>query len=342
MESGTKYEEQELNELISQFTLPLKQKLPPRTGKRKIIVISGPTAVGKTKLSLALAEAIGGEVISADSMQVYRKMDVGTAKVSIEERKIIPHHLIDIKNIDESFNVMDFYREAHKAIRDILTRGKVPIVVGGTGFYIQALIYGPPQGPASQPDLRKKLEDEMEQMGPEALYQRLQKLDPEYAETITGLDRHKIVRALEIIALSNKKVSDFPKMEQKEIPYDYRCWFLCASKELLYPHIEMRCDEMIASGLIEEVRELEKMGLRKNISASQAIGYRQCLDFLASQGSPDDFEVFVSSFKRASRRYAKRQFTWFKKDPMFRWLSVENTSKEQLVETILQDYELSF
>ncbi|NGX59901.1 MAG: tRNA dimethylallyltransferase [Chlamydiae bacterium] len=342
MNQGTTFEERELNKLLSQITVPQKQKIPDRTKKRKVIVISGPTAVGKTKLSLAIAEALGGEIISADSMQVYRGMDIGTAKVAQEERARIPHHLIDIRNIDQSFTVMDFYQEAHKAIRHILMQGKVPIVVGGTGFYMHSLIYGPPAGPPSVPEVRKELEKEIEKHGTDALYERLRKVDPEYAKTITGGDRHKIVRALEIISLTNKKVSDFPKMEREEIPYDFRCWFLYMSKEVLYPHIEMRCDEMIAAGLIDEVRKLDKEGLRKNNSAAQAIGYRQCLEFLLSPGSPDDFETFIATFKRASRRYAKRQFTWFRKEPLFRWLKVENLPLEKSVETICQDYELSF
>jgi tRNA dimethylallyltransferase len=334
--------DEELQKLLSKIPLPLKQKNPNATKKPKVIIISGPTAVGKTKLSIAVAEAVGGEVVSADSMQVYRGMDIGTAKVTGEEKGTVPHYLIDIRNIDESFNVMDFYKEAHAAIKKVLTKGGVPIVVGGTGFYIHALIYGPPAGPPSVPEVRKDIEEQIEKQGTEALFEKLKEQDPDYAKTITGADRQKIVRALEIIALTNKKVSDFPKMQSEEIPYDFRCWFLYASKEVLYPHIEMRCDEMIANGFIEEVRELDKQGLRKNSSASQAIGYRQCLDFLASEGSPDDFEVFVSSFKRASRRYAKRQFTWFKKEPLFRWLSVENVPLEKLVETVCQDYELSF
>ncbi|NGX46672.1 MAG: tRNA dimethylallyltransferase [Chlamydiae bacterium] len=342
MNPGTTFEDQELRKLLSQITLPLKKKTPDQTKKRKVIVISGPTAVGKTKLSLAIAEAIGGEIISADSMQVYRGMDVGTAKVSEEERKRIPHHLIDIRDLDQSFNVVDFYERAHKVIRNILMQGKVPIVVGGTGFYIHALIYGPPEGPPSVPEVRKELEEDMEKQGTSALYERLKKIDPDYANTITGEDRQKIIRGLEIISLTNKKVSDFPKMEGKEILYDFRCWFLYMSKEVLYPHIEMRCDEMIAAGFIDEVRRLEKAGLRKNRSASQAIGYRQCLDFLSSHGSPDDFETFVAFFKRASRRYAKKQFTWFRKEPLFRWLKVENLPLEKSVETIIQDYELSF
>ncbi|MDN3506758.1 MAG: tRNA (adenosine(37)-N6)-dimethylallyltransferase MiaA [Simkaniaceae bacterium] len=338
----TTSEQQELEKLLSKIPLPLKQKTPNQNKKPKVIVISGPTAVGKTKLSLAVAQAIGGEIISADSMQVYRGMDIGTAKVTEEERKIAPHHLIDIRNLEESFNVMDFYKEAHKAIKEVLMKGGVPIVVGGTGFYIHALIYGPPAGPPSVPEVRKDIEDQIEKQGTDALFEKLKGVDPDYAKTITGADRQKIVRALEIISLTNKKVSDFPKMESEDIPYDFRCWFLYAEKAVLYPHIEMRCDEMISKGFIEEVRELEKKGLRKNSSASQAIGYRQCLDFLAGEGSPDDFEVFVSAFKRASRRYAKRQFTWFKKEPLFRWLSIQNVPLEKSVETICQDYELSF
>lgn len=335
-------QEQELAKLLAQIPLPLKEKIPGRTKKKKVIVIAGPTAVGKTKHSLAIAQALGGEVVSADSMQVYRGMDIGTAKASKLQRLQIPHHLIDIRDLSEGFNAMDFYREAHKAIRDILLRGKVPIVVGGTGFYIHALIYGAPQGPSSIPEVRKGLEDEIDKLGVEALYQRLREADPEYAKSITSADRHKIVRALEIISITKKKVSDFPKAQKEDTPYDFRCWFLYMSKEVLYPNIEMRCDEMIAAGLIDEVRELEAKGLRKNSSASQSIGYRQCLDFLASKGTPDDFEEFVASFKRASRRYAKRQFTWFKKEPLFRWLNVQGVPLEKSLETIIQDYELSF
>ncbi|MBS0630033.1 MAG: tRNA (adenosine(37)-N6)-dimethylallyltransferase MiaA [Verrucomicrobia bacterium] len=335
-------EEKELARLLAQIPLPLKEKIPNRNKKKKVIVIAGPTAVGKTKHSLAIANAIGGEIVSADSMQVYRGMDIGTAKVSKLERLQVPHHLIDIRDLSEGFNAMDFYREAHKAIRDILLRGKVPIVVGGTGFYIHALIYGPPQGPSSIPEVRQGIEDEMDKLGVEALYQRLSLADPDYAKSITSADRHKIVRALEIISITKKRVSDFPKMQKEEVPYDFRCWFLYMPKEAIYPHIEMRCDEMIAAGLIDEVRDLDAKGLRKNSSASQSIGYRQCLDFLSSKGTPDDFEEFVATFKRASRRYAKRQFTWFKKEPLFRWLNVQGVPLEKSVETIIQDYQVSF
>lgn len=337
----TTFEDQELRRILSQIPLPMKEKLPLRTNKRKVIIIAGPTAVGKTKHSLVIAESLGGEIVSADSMQVYKEMDIGTAKVAPEDLLRIPHHLIDIRELNERFNVMDFYVEANKVIRGILARGKVPIVVGGTGFYLHALIYGPPQGPPSSPEIRGKLEEEIQDKGADALYERLKKVDPDYAQTITGADRHKIVRALEIISITSKKVSDFPKPQRKEIPYDFRCWFLYTPKETLYPNIEMRCDEMIAAGFIDEVRQLEAKGLRKNSTASQAIGYRQCLEFLDSGGEPEAFEAFIASFKRASRRYAKRQFTWFRKEPLFRWLNVENIPLDKSVEKILQDYELS-
>lgn len=337
-------EEKELQIFIGQFTLPLKQKTPPHSKKKKIIVISGPTAVGKTEISLRVAQAIGGEIISADSMQVYRGMDIGTAKAGRADRERIRHHLIDSRDLDETFNVVDFYQEACQAVKEILDRGGVPIVVGGTGFYIHALIYGPPNGPPSVKEVRLRLEDEMAQKGAGPLYDRLRELDPEYATTITQSDRHKIIRALEIMALTHQKVSKFSKAapDASQDSSDFRCWFLHLPKEILYPRIEMRCDKMIAEGLVDEVRRLEKEGLRQNLSASQAIGYRQCLDFLSSPQSQADWDLFVAAFKQASRRYAKRQFTWFRREPLFRWLDLEKSSPEMAAEMILQDYELSF
>lgn len=340
MNPNTTYEEEELKKLISQIAKP--QQTFQKSPKQKVIVISGPTAVGKTKSSLFIAKELGGEIVSADSMQIYRGMDIGTAKVSKKEMMEVPHHLIDIRSLNQSFSVMEFYKEANKAIRDILVRGKVPIVVGAAGFYIHALIYGPPEGPPSVPEVREGLEEEMEEFGVDVLFKRLQTFDPEYAKTITGADRNKIIRALEIIALTNKKVSDFSKEKPKELPYDYRCWFLYREKSTLYPLIEMRCDEMIAKGLIEEVKGLINQGLKENPIAAGAIGYRQCLDFLKSSQNAEDFEQFVAQFKRASRRYAKRQITWFKRESLFRWLQVENISTTGIAEIIIQDYELSF
>lgn len=334
-------EEDLWREFWQQVLLLEKKKDADSSQKKKIIIISGPTGVGKTALSLLIAQAIGGEIISSDSMQVYRGMDIGTAKASALEMMSVPHHLIDIRDVDQSFNVKDFWQEATEAIDKICARGHVPIVVGGTGFYLNALIYGPPEGPSSVSSIRKELEREMEEKGAFILFQRLNALDPEYARTITSNDKHKIVRGLEIISITNKKVSQFARQKQSPQKYNARCWFIHTPKDLLYRRIEQRCDEMIESGFLDEVKFLEKQGLRNNSSASQAIGYRQCLEFLDSKQTEEDWSHFVLAFKQASRRYAKRQFTWFRKEPLFRWLNKEDMSFERAAEVILQDFELS-
>ncbi len=343
MGRGVAFEDKELQALLAHWEQVLKQKNPTDPKKKKVIVISGPTAVGKTQLSLIIARAIGGEIISADSMQVYRGMDIGTAKASREERVEIPHHLIDSRDLDENFSVIDFYQEATQSIREIFSKGRTPIVVGGTGFYLHALIYGPPSGPTSVPEVRKRLEKEMEEQGPLALYDQLKEQDPEYAHTITFRDRHKIVRGLEIIELTGQKVSSFSKSSEKESDeYDFRCWFLYKPKEVLYPLIEKRCDEMLREGLVAEVRQLENEGLSKNKTAVQAIGYKQCLQYLKTAQTPDDYEQFIVNFKQASRHYAKRQLTWFRKETLFRWVDLQEISVEMAAELMIQDYELSF
>ena len=323
----------------SSLLAPELQKIPVWSRKKRCIVIAGPTASGKTRLSLMLAQAIGGEIISADSCQVYRGMDIGTAKAIPEERALITHHLIDLCDIKEPFNVAEFYKAAQESIKDIILRDNVPIIVGGSGFYIHALLYGPPAGPPSVPKIREQLDRQMQDLGPEVLFERLQILDPVYAATISEHDRHKIVRALEIIALSEKRVSDFPKADSQEQNYDFRCWFIYYPREHLYSRIELRCEEMIRQGFLDEVKELDKQGLRQNPSASQAIGYRQALDFLDSPQTEEDREIFLTQFKKASRQYGKRQFTWFRKEPLFRWLNIEEFEPEQLKELILQDFE---
>lgn len=308
--------------------------------KKKIIVISGPTASGKTALSLILARALGGEVISCDSVQVYKGMDIGTAKVSPLVRSEVPHHMIDIRNLRESFNVVNFYEEAMRAFRQILSKGKIPLIVGGTSFYIHTILYGPPKGPPSDPDLRERLESDYEKFGPEMLYEKLKELDPDHASSITMLDRQKIIRSLEIIALSGKKVSEIPKPSLEDVSqeYDFRCWFTYYPKPVLYPRIEKRCDEMIQEGLLDEVMRLIDEGIYDNPSAARAIGYRQALQYLDSPKGVEDWEEFIRSFKQASRNFAKRQFTWFRKEPLFRWLDLSLFTVEQAAEIIIDDY----
>ncbi len=322
---------------------PLQKKVFVPPPKKRILVISGPTACGKTEISIALAQAIGGEVISADSCQVYRGMDIGTAKAAPEQRGLITHHLIDIRDIHDPFNVAEFAKLAKATIEEILQRENVPIVVGGSGFYIHALLYGAPMGPPSNPKVRKQIEKQLENLGSEALYERLQMIDPEYAATIGEKDRHKIVRALEIIALSEKKVSEFPKPESlNQQDYDFRCWFLYYPREILYERIETRCDEMLEAGFLDEVRSLLEKGLKNNTSAAQAIGYRQAIAFLESKQTEEDLTQFKAEFKRATRQFSKRQFTWFRKEPLFRWLDMNQYPKEGMKELILQDFEQGF
>jgi tRNA dimethylallyltransferase len=326
--------------MISPYHVPQKEKVFPPEKKKKVIVISGPTAAGKTQISLKIAEIIGGEIISADSMQVYRGMDIGTAKVSEEEQKNIPHHLLNIRNVNEPFQVVEFYHQARKAVKEIALKDQTPLVVGGSGFYLHTFLYGPPLGPPAVHAIREKLEKQMNEMGVEVLYERLQILDPIYAATITEHDRHKIIRALEIIALTEKPVSSLSVSQKiQEEDYDFRCWFLYRPRAELYQRVEKRCEEMVNMGLIEEVKILQKLGLEQNPSASQAIGYKQVLDFLKTSQNPEDFTAFLTEFKKVSRHYVKKQFTWFKKEPLFRWLDLSEIGEERAIEYILQDFE---
>jgi tRNA dimethylallyltransferase len=340
---GVSLETEEVKRIILNFALEIQKQIPSnlQRKKKRVIVLAGPTCSGKSKLAMELAEAMDGEIISADSMQVYRGMDIGTAKSSKEDRLLIPHHLIDIRDLQESFNVVDFYYEARHACQQILDRGNVPIVAGGSGFYLHALLFGPPSGPPSVPELRKALEEEIERLGSEALYARLVEFDPQYAKSITKNDKQKIVRALEIIALTHKKVSKLSwKGRRKPQNYDFHCWFLHRPREKLYQRIDRRCDKMLEEGFLEEVIRLDQQGLRENSSAAQAIGYRQALDFLLTAQSPEDYDDFVKVFKQATRNYAKRQFTWFRKEKsLFRWLDVDMHDPEVVFDIIKKDYE---
>lgn len=306
---------------------------------QKVIVIAGPTACGKSDLALMLAKMAGGEIVSADSMQVYKGMDIGTAKPSLAQRNTTPHHLIDIRDIAQPFNAVDFYYESCNACNSILARNRVPIVAGGSGFYIHCFLYGPPSGPASLPEVRSHLEKESELLGSQALYERLETLDPDYAKTISPNDKQKIVRALEIMALTRRKVSDLSwRLRHHPINYNFRCWFVHRPREILHERIHQRCDRMIKEGLLEETAALEKMGIKENPTASLSIGYRQALEYLASPQTAEDYEHFIHSFKKATRHYVKRQFTWFRKEPLFRWLDIELHDPEVAVDMILSDY----
>ena len=340
--SETVVEKKEIERIVLGFTIEAQKQITTNfnKAKKRVIVIAGPTACGKSDLAMSLARTCGGEIISADSMQVYRGMDIGTAKPTKEDREQICHHLIDIRDVTDTFNVVDFYYEARHCCHVIHGRDNIPMIVGGSGFYLRSLLYGPPSGPPSVLELRKALEEECDRLGCEALYERLKELDPQYAGTLTKNDKQKIVRGLEIVTLTGKKVSKLSwKGRRKPQNYDFRCWFLHRPRERLYHRIEERCDRMIANGLLEEVARLDLLGLRQNTSAAQAIGYRQALEYLDSKQTKEDYRHFVESFKQASRNYAKRQFTWFRKEPLFRWLDLDMHDPEVALEIIRQDYE---
>lgn len=320
---------------------PQKAPIPYKDIRKKVIVLAGPTASGKTDLSIKLAESLDGEVVNCDSMQVYRDTDIGSAKATKEQREKVVHHMLDVRDVQDNFNVVQFYKEAREALFDILARGKVPLIVGGSGFYMHTLLFGPPQGPSSDPDLRKKLEDDYEKFGGELLYQKLKEFDPDYAVSITVSDRHKVIRALEIIMITGKKVSEIPKPSQEDMDrkLNLRCWFIYYPREQLYDRIDRRCDQMIEQGLVQEVMKLRSYGLEDNLTVANSIGYRQCLEFLNSPQAHEDWEHFITTFKRASRQYAKRQFTWFRKEKLFRWVDLSQGPIEDAYETIMQDFE---
>lgn len=340
MGSGTTCEE-DISRILFGFAVQAQKQLSDALTrkKKKVIIIAGPTGTGKTDFALYLAKMVGGEVISADAMQVYRGMDVGTAKASLQQRLEVPHHLIDVRDVTEAFNVVDFAYEAKTCCQSILERGNVPIVVGGSGFYLHAFIYGPPAGPSSVPEIRRRLQKEMETIGSDKMYERLHELDPRYAKTITANDKQKIIRALEIIQLTNRKVSQLSWRRREPLKaFDFRCWFTYLPRDVLYPKLDARCEAMLEQGLLDEVTRLDKEGLRTNRSAAQAIGYRQALDFLETDRSADEYDAFMRTFKQASRRYAKRQFTWFRNEPMFRWLDLALHDKEVAADIILEDW----
>ena len=330
-----------IEKILSQVAKAVETNLQElfSTESRKVIILAGPTGTGKTKLSIQLAQLLGGEIISADSAQVYRGMDIGTAKISKDEQQGVVHHLIDIRNVDEPYNVFDFYHDAKACCLEIQKRGRVPIVVGGTGFYLHTLIYGPPQGPGKSEEVRKKLYDDYEKCGIEPLFDRLAEFDPQYASTIGKYDIHKVLRALEIITISGMPVSSFEwKDRTPDATFQFCPWFLYRERAELYPILDQRSLDMIHKGLIEEVKKLEELGLSSNKQASQAIGYKQTLEYLRSEKTAKDYELFVSKLQAATRQLAKRQFTWFRKEPLFKWLDVGSMSEEMILNTIISDF----
>lgn len=291
----------------------------------KLVVITGPTASGKTALGVALARRLGGEVVSADSMQIYRGMDIGTAKPTPEEMQGVPHHMIDIADPAENYSVSRYAKEASACVDDILARGKLPIVVGGTGLYIDSLIAGRTfaDGTADTA-LRQELSERYDEIGGEGLLGELRKVDPERAAKLHPADKKRIVRAMEVYILTGRTITQHdaetravpPRYDAAKIALDF------AVRQDLYDRIDRRVDIMVQQGLFDEVRTLLSAGVPADCTAMQAIGYKEAVAAVQGKAAPQDA---VAAIQLASRRYAKRQLTWLRRDADLFWLRHEKT-----------------
>ena len=287
--------------------------------KKPLIVLTGPTAVGKTKLSIALAKAVGGEIISADSMQVYKYMDIGSAKIRPEEMDGVPHYLVDVLDPSEEFHIVKFQEMAKEAMEKIYANGHIPILVGGTGFYIQAIVKDIDFTENEEnTEVRAKWEQFAAVHGAEALHAELEKIDPNSAKAIPAGNVKRVVRALEFYELSGKRISEHNEEQKvKGSPYNFAYFVLNDHRNLLYDRIEKRIDEMLKEGLIEEVQGLKNRGFTKNMVSMQGLGYKEILDYLDGNLT---LEEAIYILKRDTRHFAKRQLTWFRRETSVSWI----------------------
>ena len=288
--------------------------------KKKLIILTGPTAVGKTKLSIELAKAINGEIISADSMQVYQQMDIGSAKVKPDEMGGVPHFLIDIMKPSEAFNVVTFQLLAKEAMADIYSRGKVPIIVGGTGFYIQAILNDIEfDENEKSSEIREKYERLLNEHGEAALHKRLMEVDEAAAAKIHQNNSKRVIRALEYFEQTGNKISMHNQEQRERIsPYDFKYFVLNDEREMLYKRIDERVDKMIVDGLIGEVKELHEEGYTRDMVSMQGLGYKEILEYLDGECT---LEEAIYKIKRDTRHFAKRQITWFKREREVIWVN---------------------
>ena len=302
--------------------------------KQKVIVICGPTASGKTALSIELAKKINGEIVSCDSMQIYKEMDIGTAKPTLEEMQGIKHYMIGIISPNERYSVADYKKDAKKAIREILNKGKVPILVGGTGLYIDSLIYEIEyQDIEFDKEYREHLEKEVKEKGLEELYNVAKEIDPEAIEKISKNDKKRILRILEIYhATGENKTEQERKSRQKEVEYDYKVYALNMDREKLYDRINKRVDKMIEEGLIQEVEKIYKK-YNDFPTAMQGLGYKEVVEYLEGKLTKEEM---IEKIKQETRRYAKRQLTWFRKNKQTIWLDVGKNTIQNNIEIILE------
>lgn len=290
--------------------------------KKPLIVLTGPTAVGKTSLSIALAKAVNGEIISADSMQVYKKMDIGSAKIRPEEMNGVKHYLVDVLDPKEEFHIVKFQYMAKEAMEEIYAKGKIPILVGGTGFYIQAVTKDIDFTEAEQEnEYRKELEVLAKEKGGEYLHEMLKEVDPKSAEAIHAHNVKRVIRALEFYHQNQTPISAHNEEQKKnESPYRLAYFVLNMPRELLYKRIDLRVDQMLEEGLLEEVKDLQKEGCCRGMVSMQGLGYKEILDYLEGKYS---LEEAVRILKRDTRHFAKRQLTWFRREQEVTWVDKE-------------------
>lgn len=287
--------------------------------KKPMIILTGPTSVGKTALSLELAKKVNGAIISADSMQIYKHMDIGSAKIMPDEMNGIKHYLIDEFEPDEEFHVVRFAERAKECLEEIYANGQIPIVAGGTGFYIQALLYDINfSEQESDTEYRKELEVLAEEKGAEYLHQMLKEIDAKSAESIHANNVKRVIRALEYYHLTGEKISDHNETErQKESPYNFAYFVLTDEREHLYQNIDKRVDIMVEKGLVAEVQKLKDMGCHKDMVSMQGLGYKEILSYLDGEMTLNEAIYIV---KRETRHFAKRQLTWFRRERDVIWL----------------------
>lgn len=306
--------------------------------RKPLVIIAGPTATGKTKCAVELAKAINGEIISADSIQVYKGMDIGSAKVTFEEMCGVKHHLIDVLEPTQDFNITVFQTLAKEAMDEIYSRGKVPIIAGGTGFYIQSVLYDIDfTENEDNNEIREALTRiSLEKDGKDILFAMLKDIDPESADVIDKNNIKRVIRAIEFYKLSGKKISEHNKLQSsKEAAYDARFFVLTDDRKVLYERIDKRVDKMIELGLVEEVRNLLNKGLKRDMVSMQGIGYKEIVSYLMGEISLDEAIYII---KRDTRHFAKRQITWFKREKDVIWLDRSKMTEQEIIKAMTEAY----
>ncbi len=301
---------------------------------KRAIAIVGPTGSGKTNLALLIADRLDCEIISADSRQIYRYLNIGTAKPTSEQLKRVTHHFIDILDPDQDYNAGMYGQSARKIMEDIFDRQKKPIICGGSGLYIRAVIDGLFEGPGKNPEVRKQLEEEMQKFGKECLFNKLKKIDPESASKMDPSKARRIVRALEVYYTTGESISSLHKVQQTNPSFEVVQFGLNWDRKLLYERINNRVDDMILHGLVDEITELKLKGYSQTINALNTVGYKEAFDFIEGGISRDEM---IELIKRNTRRFAKRQLTWFCADKRINWIQLDSkTHWNEIADNILR------